>query len=567
MGILRTLTLAVFLTGCGPGLYLSPNVDPRGFPSVSGYITHTRYLSGSFLVRGWPQGISVSVAIDGANSVPAEVSQQSALLKWKAPLPSRLSDASRWNIGSDHTAQVVARDTENRVLYSETGSFRMGTLQDANGDGFPDLVVGAYLANVSTTDDGNSFYYASNGGIFNQNSYSSVSDPNGENGQQFGLRSHFVGDLNGDGFGDIAFSSHGSDLLGTNRGGIYIAYGSTSGPNLLSMTRINCSGCTNGTALGLGIAPGGDINNDGYDDIIAGSSGGSRTISVFLGSSSGVPTTPNQSITYPSGDAVPFFGFSIEIIRDVSGDGYPDVVVGANQADAAGPTNSGAGFLYLGSSTGLSTTPSATYYETVPVAENAFGRVGWLGDINGDSIGDYFVSSIWNNSSGAVNVYFGAGTPTPPSTPSATITHPSGQSGAFFGHAGTSIGDVNGDAIADFAITSPGDLSVPYSGEVHLYLGQTTSALPFTKYTSIAYPGSDTSARFGRQVCPMDLDADGLLDLVVSADYADLKHTDAGAVFLIQRTTSGFDTQNPTVLNYPGSDSVSAFGNSLCASN
>jgi hypothetical protein len=534
---------------------------------VAGYITHTRSLQGSFILRGWQSPLSIRVAIDNAAPTDAVSTQEGQVVRWKVPLPSRFSNPSSWNMGSIHTAQVSVTDSLNRTLYSQSGRFRMGSLQDGNGDGYPDIVVGAWKADVSTTDDGRSFYFQSRNGAFDENNYSSITDPNGETGQTFGVRSHFVGDLNGDGYGDIGFSAHVSDVVGANRGGVFIAYGSSDGPQFQSMARVNCAGCVNATAFGFGLTAGGDINNDGYDDLVVGSLAGSRSLSVFLGGSTGIAPSPDQTISYPTADSGPAFGFSMRILPDVSGDGYPDLLVGSISADDAGPVDSGTSHLYLGSSSGLSIVPSATYFEGVPAAGNRFGRVGWLGDTNGDGIDDYFVSSLFDSTAGLVSIFLGAGIPTPPSAASVSLTHPTGQSSGLFGHDGTSVGDINGDGLSDFALSSPGDAAISNSGEVHIYLGQNQAVPQFARHLSLGYPRQDTAARFGRQVCPLDLDSDGLLDLVVSADYADIKHTDAGALFLIPRTYSQFDVQSASVINYPGSDSLSTFGQSVCGSN
>jgi hypothetical protein len=556
----------LYLVGCGAGLYISNRLTFRGFPQDAGYITSTRYIHGSLQSAGLSSVPTVRVSIDGASATEAEIDSSGSVLKWRAALPSRFSNPSRWNIGSVHSAEVSVYGVASTLLSSKTANFRMGSLQDGNGDGYPDLAVGASMADASTVDDGSAFYFPSNRGAFSANAYTRVNDPS-EVGQRFALRTHFVGDLNGDGYAEVGISAYQSDTLGTNRGGVYIAYGSASGPGFSSLSRINCSGCTNGTFFGAGLTTGGDLNNDGYDDLVVGTIAGTQSISVFLGNSSGISGLPNQTVNYPAGDATAYFGFSLRILPDVTGDGYPDLLVSALLSDTAGPADAGTAYVFTGTSTGISTTPAVTLFEPTPTANNGFGRVGWLGDVSGDGIDDFFATSIWSGGSGTARIFFGPGSSSLPSSPSASLTHPTLLTNALFGHDGAPIGDINGDGIFDFAFGSPGNnTGTLYKGEVHLYLGQ-TSGSNFTRHSTIEYPGTDGDSRFGRQVCPIDWDSDGLLDLLVSADYADASIVDAGSVTLIPRTTTGFDTSASSTIAYPGSDSGSIFGNTVCGSN
>jgi hypothetical protein len=108
---------------------------------------------------------------------------------------------------------------------------------------------------------------------------------------------------------------------------------------------------------------------------------------VFLGSASGLSTS--AAWTAESDQAGALFGNSVASAGDVNGDGYGDVIVGAFGFDN-GQTDEGRAFLYFGSAMGLSTTPAWTAESDQ--ASAAFGvSVASAGDVNGDGYGDVIV--------------------------------------------------------------------------------------------------------------------------------------------------------------------------------
>ena len=126
--------------------------------------------------------------------------------------------------------------------------------------------------------------------------------------------------------------------------------------------------------LGQSVDSAGDVNNDNYNDIIVGayhySNGESREgrAYVYLGSSTGVSTTPNWTIE--SNQANAELGKSVAGVGDVNSDGFDDVLVGAPGYDN-GQTNEGKAFLYYGSSSGPVTAPSWSYESDRPVRFSA----------------------------------------------------------------------------------------------------------------------------------------------------------------------------------------------------
>src|SRR3989338_8866950 len=111
-----------------------------------------------------------------------------------------------------------------------------------------------------------------------------------------------------------------------------------------------------GAQFGISVATTGDVNGDGYSDVIVGApyydngqTDEGRAF-VYLGSSAGLALTP--AWTAESDQASAYFGYSVSTAGDVNGDGYSDVIVGALYYDN-GQANEGRAFVYLGSSAGL----------------------------------------------------------------------------------------------------------------------------------------------------------------------------------------------------------------------
>lgn len=147
-------------------------------------------------------------------------------------------------------------------------------------------------------------------------------------GDLFGASVADIGDVNGDGFGDFAVGSPG---YASGKGKVYVFLG---GPSPSTTPALAFTGNAAGDLFGSAISAAGDVNGDGFPDFAVGSpgaQGGVGTVTIFRGGTS-PSSTPLQTITGPVSPSYgqrPRFGSFLFGGKDLSGDGRPDLVVGA----------------------------------------------------------------------------------------------------------------------------------------------------------------------------------------------------------------------------------------------
>jgi hypothetical protein len=197
------------------------------------------------------------------------------------------------------------------------------------------------------------------------------------------------------------------------------------------------------------------VNGDGYDDIIVGSPrggfGGDQTVYVYYGSAAGPSVNPDWTVTH-DGDVGDDFGNSVATAGDVNGDGFDDVIIG----DAGIHFQDGAAYVYYGSAAGLSASPDWTAYgRPEGCGDPEFGQsVASAGDVNGDGFGDVVVGAPnhCEGEGGAANVYLGSASGLH-ANPALRITNT--QDDAQLGWSVGSAGDVNRDGLDDIILGAP----------------------------------------------------------------------------------------------------------------
>jgi hypothetical protein len=217
-----------------------------------------------------------------------------------------------------------------------------------------------------------------------------------------------VGDVNGDDKDDIVQWHYTGDGTWGNR----LLYGGSSG-----FTRESAPGDgVRAIASGTGV---GDVNGDGFDDVVVGADGWNKKVRVAYGSASGLSDTKTQTFDQDlpgfsgveePGDTV---GSAVSV-ADVTGDGFADIALGISGEDFSGLSNAGSFALVPGTASGVKGSGTKVFHQNttgVPgIAEKGdkFGATTALLDVNGDGHRDLAVASTAENSdNGAVWVLRG----------------------------------------------------------------------------------------------------------------------------------------------------------------
>ena len=327
---------------------------------------------------------------------------------------------------------------------------------DVNGDGYADLIIGALLGDDGGDEAGeayvvfgkpDNFGVAEGGGRVIDLSSLEAADGfviQGDTPFDFAGRRHIssAGDVNGDGYADVIIGARGGDDGGTDAGEAYVVFGKASdfgsppdstGRRVVDLTNLSAAdgfiiqGETAYDGAGQGISGAGDLNGDGFDDLLVGaprgddgepadedddygeayvvfgkSTGTSNTFGELVGSRRVVDLTDLSAAdgyTIRGDAADDRAGYSVSVAGDVNGDGYADLIIGANLADVTNPdgtprTDAGEAYVVFGGPVGLATEAAAELGTAGDDVLNAAGEatvvLAGAGDdvLNIDGFGD-----------------------------------------------------------------------------------------------------------------------------------------------------------------------------------
>jgi hypothetical protein len=337
-------------------------------------------------------------------------------------------------------------------------------------------------------------------------------------GAEFGHAVSDAGDVNGDGYGDVIVGAPLFDgSLGYEHGRVYLYLGAATG--LEATPAWTATGAPDGALLGHSVAGAGDVNGDGYADVLVGApfmsvyadDGDDGSAYVYLGSQVGLESTASWAEDFDT--ALSNFGEAVSAAGDVDGDGYGDVIVGASNYDNGALINAGAVYVYRGSAAGVDATPAAEL--VFDELQGDFGySVSTAGDVDADGFGDVVVGAPGYGSTdeGSAFLYFGsaAGLETV-----AGLQLGADEEHSDFGVSVSTAGDVDGDGFGDVII---GALSFPYvhGGKVSLFHGSASGLDVIPRWTM---ESEQLRAEFGTSVSSAgDVNGDGFGDVVIGAE-------------------------------------------------
>ena len=382
---------------------------------------------------------------------------------------------------------------------------------------------------------------------------------------QFGWIARVVGDVDRDGVPDVVTSAPTKAIVGDAAGRVYL-YSTKTGA-----LRWSVDGRP-GDQLGSGVEAAGDVNRDGVPDVIASAPGAGKAY-VFSGKDG------RALLTFSAEKTSDNFGQHVSGVGDINGDGYSDVIVGA-PGNAAGGEGAGRAYVYSGKDgrilltltgqtahdafgsavagshgkhgsflivgapkagsrhagrtyvyKGLSSQPAFVIDADETGAALGAMFLSAVGDVNHDGIPDVYASDFTNSakgpSTGRVYVHSGAD-----GRRLLTLTGETAGEGFGIGPAGA--GDVDGDGFDDLIVGAWQYAGAAVSGgRAYLYSGKDGHLL---KTYTCRIPG-DT---FGFDAVGMgDVDGDGSVDFLVTSAWSGIHGFHSGRMFIISSGISG----------------------------
>ena len=453
----------------------------------------------------------------------------------------REEDSLRLGSSSRSAPNIVQDAKLMPKTISKNASFGGGIAggADIDGDGYTDVTVSAFL---DRKYQGSIYvYYGSATGLLGTGHELTSSDGSVDDWFGYGID---IADIDADGMGDIIVAAP----VAYDGGAIYIYYGSTTGPS--REQKIYGPDESNGSFFGYAVSNTGDINGDGYDDVISSivnNKNGDYEAYLLYGSVTGLVEEFEVIADPYSGDNDDYthFGVSVNKAGDLNGDGYHEIVIGADK-DSSSADYKGAAYVYYGTTTGI----DKTSHQLLPSdgTTSGFGvAVAGDGDLNGDGYDDVLIGADYSSdggyASGAILIYYGSVSGL--SSTHYKLTASDADSFDSFGDAISFAGDVDGDGFDDLISGSSGDEKYLNDGAAYVYFGSATG-ISTIEVKLTASDGASGDGFSSEAVAGVgDTNNDGYDDLLIGATG----HGYGGAAYLFLGAPEDNDSDGVGILD------------------
>jgi hypothetical protein len=435
-----------------------------------------------------------------------------------------------WLVGSVVLAAPIAvsAQTTPRPDVQITGEVRddgfgrgIAAAGDVNADGFVDYIAGAGGDDDAGLGAGRAylFYGPLTRDLSARNADAMIAGEADLDG--FGDAVSSAGDVNRDGFDDVIVGARSNDSAGTQAGRAYLFYGPLAGSRSASSADAIISGAPF-YELGWSVAGAGDVNADGFDDVVVGAWMADLVgrAFLFLGPISGPRSVADADASFAGvifseelGDAVG--------AGDLNNDGVPDLILGAPRPPLNGE-NPGRVYVFFGPVSGSFLATQADVILFGEQENDEFGTAVGAGDVDGDGADDLIVGAhqLFRDAPGRAYVFYGPlnGAISARNADAILVGEVSTpDEGDLFGESVASAGDTNGDGFDDVVVGASSNAAGGVrAGRVYLFHGPLFGTIQAAAADGIV-TGSEFDQLGTSVAAARDADGDGLGDLLAGA--------------------------------------------------